>query len=95
MAKYTSLRFLLALRVLRQYNMIQLDVKNDFLNGSFNEEIYLEVPHGINLDVKDVNCFRLRKALYGSKQATRAWNDFFESCIIKFWWESCVPFAIC
>lgn len=52
--------------------MIHLDVKNSFLNGTLYEEIYLEVPNGIQLDGKNDNFFRLKKALYGLKQVVRA-----------------------
>ena len=47
--KYTSLRYLLALKVLRKYTVLQLDVKNAFLNGTLTEEIYREIPSGVTL----------------------------------------------
>lgn len=82
-AKYTSLRFLLALKVLKNYSVLQLDVKNAFLNGILSEEIYLEVPHGVDLDKKSGNCFRLRKALYGLKQAARVWHEKLDCCLTE------------
>lgn len=44
-ANYTSLRYLISLKVLKQYDISQLDVKNGFLKGTLSEDIYLEVPH--------------------------------------------------
>ena len=49
-----------------------MDVKFAFLHGDFHEEIYMEQPpRFIQNDSSHV--FRLRKSLYGIKQAPRAW----------------------
>ena len=50
-----------------------MDVKTAFLNGTIDEEVYIEQPLG--LEVKDRKAYvrKLKKALYGLKQAPRAW----------------------
>ncbi|KAL6312378.1 hypothetical protein AAG906_008050 [Vitis piasezkii] len=54
-----------------------LVVKNAFLNGDLEEEVYMEIPLGFerNNDFKKV-C-KLRKALYVLKESTRARFDRF------------------
>ena len=45
-ACFESLRLLLALAVLEDWEIHQLDVKSAFLNGMLDEEIYMEQPQG-------------------------------------------------
>ena len=51
----------------------QMDVKTAFLNGSIEEEVYIEIPEGFVFHGKESNVHKLKKALYGLKQAPRAW----------------------
>ena len=53
------------------WGLQKFDVKNDFLHGELEEEIYMEVPPGYEGAANSV-C-RLKKALYGLKQSPRAW----------------------
>lgn len=53
----------------------QLDVNSAFLYGDLDKEIYLEQPKGFQVngvDREKLVC-RLRKAIYGLKQARRVW----------------------
>jgi hypothetical protein len=45
-ARFESLRLLLVLAALEDWEVHQLDVKSAFLNGVLNEEIYMEQPQG-------------------------------------------------
>jgi len=45
-ACFESLQLLLALAVLKNWEIHQMDVKLAFLNGILNKEIYMEQPQG-------------------------------------------------
>ncbi|GJY52468.1 retrovirus-related pol polyprotein from transposon TNT 1-94 [Tanacetum coccineum] len=53
----------------------QIDVKTDFLNGSLKEEVYVARPDGFVDPDHQEKVYRIRKALYGFKQAPRARYD--------------------
>ncbi|PKI64786.1 hypothetical protein CRG98_014782 [Punica granatum] len=71
--KPVTIRNILSLAVSSQWPIRQLDVKNTFLHGYLNEEVYMTQPPGfIDTSRPDYVC-RLRRSLYGLKQAPRAW----------------------
>jgi hypothetical protein len=61
----------LSLAVSRGWNLRQLDVRNAFLHGSLEEEVYMRQYHGY--ETRLVHVCKLDKALYGLYQAPRAW----------------------
>ncbi|GJV09837.1 uncharacterized mitochondrial protein-like protein [Tanacetum coccineum] len=52
-----------------------MDVKNAFLIGDLNEEVYIKPPPGVPHQLDEV-C-KLRKALYRLKQEAHAWYEKF------------------
>lgn len=73
-AKYSSIRTVLAIANQLDLNLHQMDVKTAFLNGDLEEEIFVKQPEGF-IDKKHPNkVCRLRKRLYGLKQSARCWN---------------------
>ena len=72
--RYSSIRTLLAFAVQNGMIIHQMDVVTAFLNGTLNEEIYMEQPPGYVKDGEKWLVCKLRKSLYGLKQSSRCWN---------------------
>src|SRR6202789_2948584 len=58
---------------LEGWYMTGLDVRNAYLYGKLDEEIYMEQPEGFVAPGREQEVLRLRRALYGLKQAGLAW----------------------
>ena len=69
-ARWDSIRTLLCIATLHNYEIRQLDVKTAYLNGPLEEEIYMRAPDGFS---STKPFWRLRKGLYGLRQAGRQW----------------------
>ena len=65
----------------------QMDVKTAFLNGDIDETIYMVQPENVvSGDLKNMVC-KLKKSIYGVKQASRQWYFKFHQLIISFGFE--------
>ncbi|GJP63816.1 hypothetical protein CLOP_g20858 [Closterium sp. NIES-67] len=80
-SKLTTARTLLKVVAARDYHLVQLDIKNAFLYGELQEEIYMEQPPGCE-DGTNRKC-KLIKALYGLKQSPREWYKAMDEHLIK------------
>ena len=83
-AKINSIRVLLSLAVNLNWPLQQLDVKNAFLNGDLDEEVFMSLPPGFENKLGKGKVCRLRKSLYGLKQSPRAWFERFGKAVKKF-----------
>ena len=72
-ARMESVRVLLALVAQEGWHVHHIDVKSAFLNGDL-KEVYVQQPPGFAVAREEGKVYRLRKALYGLRQAPRAWN---------------------
>jgi hypothetical protein len=79
-AHMTTVHTMIVVAATRSWKIHQMDVKNAFLHGNLNEEVYMKPPPGVEVPFGSV-C-RLRLALYGLKQAPRAWFERFASAIM-------------
>nr|GEW48290.1 retrovirus-related Pol polyprotein from transposon TNT 1-94 [Tanacetum cinerariifolium] len=82
-ARLESIRILLAYDCALDFKLFQMDVKSEFLNGFINEEVYVAQPPGFIDFEKLDHVYKLKKALYGFKQAPKAWYDRLKYFLIK------------
>jgi len=77
--RYESVRTILAVVAKHDMELAQFDIKTAFLNGSLEEDIYMQQPKGYE-DGSNRVC-HLKKGLYGLKQASRNWNSRFNNFV--------------
>ena len=61
-----------------------MDVKTAFLNGSLEEEIYMDQPFGFVSKGQEDKVCRLKRSIYGLKQSSRSWYLRFHEAITSF-----------
>jgi len=64
-------RILLVAMIVWGLDAIIVDVETAFLHGDLEEEIYMNLPQGMNGESDE--CLLLLKALYGLVQGARQW----------------------
>jgi len=79
--KPATIRAVLNFAVERDSSVHQLDVQNAFLHGKLEETVYMYEPPGFVDNKNPGYVCKLNKALYGFKQAPRAWNARFASYV--------------
>ncbi|GJT18853.1 copia protein [Tanacetum coccineum] len=67
----------------RNMKIFQMDVKTAFLNDELNEEVYVSQLEGFVDQEYPSYVYKLKKAIYGLKQASRAWYDMLSSFLIS------------
>eukprot|EP00253_Pinus_taeda_P026134 PITA_26134 len=82
-ARYTTIRSIIALATSQGWNLHQMDVKTAFLHDSIKEEVYVEKHEGFEIYDRKYHVCKLNKALYGLKQAPRAWYERIDSYLMK------------
>ncbi|GKA18459.1 ribonuclease H-like domain, reverse transcriptase, RNA-dependent DNA polymerase [Tanacetum coccineum] len=66
-----------------------LDVKSAFLHGDLKEEVYVTQPKGFVKRQDNGKVYRLIKALYGLRQAPRAWNIKLDNTLKSLDFKKC------
>ena len=61
-----------------------MDVKIAFLNGNLDEEVYMIQPEGFIDPTNAGKVCKLRKSIYGLKQASQSWNLHFDEVVKGF-----------
>ncbi|WVZ58912.1 LOW QUALITY PROTEIN: hypothetical protein U9M48_009131 [Paspalum notatum var. saurae] len=82
-ARLEAIGILLAFAASKGFKLQQMDVKSAFPNGFIEEEVYVRQPPGFESARFPDRVYKLRKALYGPKQAPRAWYARLKSFLLK------------
>ncbi|RWR75576.1 Zinc finger, CCCH-type [Cinnamomum micranthum f. kanehirae] len=81
--KPATIRIVLTIALAHNWDIRQLDVKNAFLNGHLHENVFMEQPPRFAHPVYPHHVCHLKKALYGLRQAPRAWFDRFSIFLLS------------
>jgi hypothetical protein len=82
-ATLESVRLIVALAAHHGWEVHHMDVKSAFLNGDLEEVVYVSQPPGFAADGNEHGVYRLHKALYGLRQAPRAWNAKLDASLVS------------
>jgi Reverse transcriptase (RNA-dependent DNA polymerase) len=70
--------------VKNKWSVRQLDFVQAFPQAPIQQEMYMEVPKGFNVQgSRTTHVLKLLKNIYGQKQAGRVWNDFLTASLVK------------
>ncbi|CAM8984711.1 unnamed protein product [Rhodiola kirilowii] len=80
--KMTTIRTVLKIAASNHWPLFQMNVNNAFLHGTLDEEVYMTLSPGHSSLYKgQKKVCRLKKSLYGLKQASRQWFSKFTESI--------------
>ncbi|GJT50184.1 retrovirus-related pol polyprotein from transposon TNT 1-94 [Tanacetum coccineum] len=92
-ARLEAIRIFLAFATYINFIVYQMDVKSAFLNGKLKEEVYVKQPPGFESNEFPNHVCKLDKALYGHKQASRAW--YLKGTLsLGLWYPKCLGFDL-
>ena len=73
--QWTTIRLVLLLTLVFNWTTIQTDYSNAFAQATLDEEVYMELPKDFAPPEDGDFVLRLRKSLYGLRQAPLSWYD--------------------
>ncbi|KAJ9566817.1 LOW QUALITY PROTEIN: hypothetical protein OSB04_002783 [Centaurea solstitialis] len=82
-ARLEEIRLFLAFAAHMNFKVFQMDIKNAFLNGKLNEEVYVAQPPGFVDPKFPDHVYKLNNALYGLKQAPHALYDTLSTFLLS------------
>ena len=83
-AKMTYIRLFISLTATYHWALHQLNIKNVFLHGDLQEEVYMDQPPGFVAQGGIGKVCHLQKSLYGLKQSPRLWFCTFNQANEEF-----------
>jgi hypothetical protein len=86
-ARSLSMKLLLQIAVTNSLHLRSFDVKSAFLQADIDRDIYVRLPD--HCDKYSGRIVKLRKSLYGLKQAGRLFNEHLNTCLLQYGLTSC------
>lgn len=79
-ARWSTIRTIMAVAAIQRWLVYQRgDVKSAFLHGELKETVYVDQPQGYKRKGNEEKVYKLKKSLYGLKQALCAWYSKIEA----------------
>ncbi|CAA7056013.1 unnamed protein product [Microthlaspi erraticum] len=88
-ARLETIRLLIDLAASHGWEIYHLDVKTAFLHGELKETVYVCQPEGFEKEGSGSKVYKLNKALYGLRQAPRAWNNKLNQILVELQFVKC------
>ena len=93
--RFISICLILAIVAHLDLELFQMDVKTTFLNRELDEEIYMDQPIGFEVKEQGCKVCRLKRSIYGLKQASRQWYFKFHKAIISIGFKMMKKTIVC
>lgn len=87
--KMNSIRILLSFTANCDQSLQQFDLKNIFLHGNLEKEVFMNVPSGFKGQFRNGKVCKLKKSLYGLKQSLRVQFERFDQSLLGFEDQQC------
>ncbi|KAL8114976.1 hypothetical protein AgCh_021702 [Apium graveolens] len=81
--KPVTIRSVLSIALMYNWQIRQLDVSNAFLHGSLSEVVFMHQPPGFVDSMYPSHVCRLRKIIYGLRQPFREWHIALRNALIE------------
>lgn len=97
--RMTTLRYLFAASVRLRFHLRHFDVESAYLHGLLEEDVYMRQPKGFEKGTPSMVC-KLKKAIYGTKQGGRVWNQMLNEYLVSLGYsrtvnDNCLYFGVC
>jgi hypothetical protein len=89
-AKLESVNLFCSIAAVNDLELQQMDVTTAFLISPLDEEVYMMQPKGFEVKGQESKVWRLKKSIYGLKQASRVWNQKMDSKLTSMGFKPCV-----
>jgi hypothetical protein len=83
-ASWSSIRLLLVMSLINNWHTKQIDYVQAYTQADVECDMYMKIPKGFEVpDSDEEQVLRIKKNIYGSKQAGRVWNNHLTSKLIE------------